>query len=53
MTADPLTVGPDVPLADVAKLMALHRLHRIVVVDQRRYPVGMITSLDLLAAFSS
>lgn len=48
MTEDPVSVGPDTPVAGVAKLMCDGRLHRIVVVDDERFPVGIVTNLDLL-----
>jgi CBS domain-containing protein len=48
MTEDPLTVAPDEPASKVARLMSEHRIHRVIVVDEERYPLGIITSLDLL-----
>lgn len=51
MTEDPLTVSPDVPAAAVAKLMYENRIHRVIVVDGGKYPIGIITSMDLLSAF--
>lgn len=52
MTEDPVTVTPDTPIGRVARLMHEGRIHRVVVVDYEKYPVGIITSLDLLKAFS-
>jgi len=51
MTEDPATVAPDTPAGEVARLMSEGRFHRVVVVDRERFPVGMITSLDLLGVF--
>ncbi len=51
MTEDPLMVSPEVPAAAVAKMMFEKRIHRVIVVDGERFPIGMITSLDLLGAF--
>lgn len=48
MTEGPVTVPPDAPLAAVARAMTEARVHRVVVVDPDRYPVGIITTLDLL-----
>jgi CBS domain-containing protein len=51
MTRDPLTVGPNVPAASVANLMFARRVHRVIVVDQERIPLGIITSMDLLGSY--
>jgi predicted transcriptional regulator len=51
MTQDPVTVRPDTPVAEIARLMFDHRIHRIIVVDEQNFPVGIITSLDMLGVF--
>jgi CBS domain-containing protein len=51
MTQDPLTVTSNTPARNVARLMFESRIHRIVVVDHDQFPVGIITSLDLLGVF--
>lgn len=48
MSGEPDTVLPDAPLLDVARLLAEARIHRVVVVDEDDFPLGIITSLDLL-----
>jgi len=48
MTEDPLMVSPDVAVGTVARLMAEKRIHRVIVADDERFPVGIITTLDLL-----
>lgn len=53
MTHDPVSVTPNTPVDDVARLMADKRIHRVVVVDDDRFLVGIITSLDLLGALST
>ncbi len=52
MTEDPLMVAPELSIAAVARLMFEHRVHRVIVADEERFPVGIITSLDLLGAVS-
>jgi CBS domain-containing protein len=52
MTEDPLTVLPTVAAATVAREMFERRIHRVIVVDDENFPVGIITSLDLLGVFS-
>ena len=51
MTEDPVTVSPNTPVGFVARLMFEKRIHRIVVVDHDKFPVGIITTLDLLGVF--
>lgn len=51
MTEDPLMVSPDLSAAAVARMMFEKRIHRVIVVDEAQFPIGIITSLDLLGAF--
>ena len=51
MTPEPVTAGPDEPIAAAARRMAGERVHRIVVVDNGRHVLGIVTSLDLLKEF--
>ncbi len=48
MSSDPLTVGPEDSVQSVARAMADARVHRAIVVDAEKHPVGIVTSLDLL-----
>ncbi len=50
MTADPVTVGPDSPVSEVARAMLDAHIHRVIVVDTWRRPVGVVSSTDLIAA---
>lgn len=52
MTEDPVTVPPDLSVAEVARLMYDRRIHRVVVVDAEKYPLGIITSMDMLGAYT-
>ena len=52
MTEDPVTVPRDEPVRAMARLMSERRIHRVIVVDEDKFPVGIVTSLDLLCAFS-
>lgn len=49
MSAEPFTVGPDTPVADVAAQMAEHRYGCAIVVDEHKV-VGMFTTVDALRA---
>jgi CBS domain-containing protein len=50
MTPDPVTVGPATPITDLARRMLDGHIHRVIVVDEERRPVGIVTSTDILAA---
>lgn len=50
MTEDPVTVGLDTPVSRIARLMHERRYHRVIVVDEEAFPLGIITSLDVLGA---
>lgn len=51
MSIDPVTAHQDDAIGPVARLMAQKRIHRIIVIDQDRRPVGVVTSLDALKVF--
>lgn len=51
MTGEPITAFADEKLAAVARRMAEEKVHRIVVIDAGRRPIGIVTTLDLLAVF--
>lgn len=46
MSGDPVTIGPDEPVARAAELMREHQISGIPVVEERR-PVGILTESDL------
>lgn len=50
MTADPVTVRPDTPLRALARLMIDAHIHRVIVVDEKHRPVGVVSTTDILAA---
>jgi CBS domain-containing protein len=52
MTSDPVTARPDEPVVAIARRMVDARVHRVVVVDPDRVPIGIVTSLDLLRAWA-
>jgi CBS domain-containing protein len=52
MTADPVTVGPTESIGELARMMLDARIHRVIVVDAERRPVGVVSSTDLLAALA-
>ena len=50
MTADPMTIAPDAPLVDAAKVLETYRISSLPVVEGTEL-VGMLTVTDLLRAF--
>jgi CBS domain-containing protein len=50
MTANPVTVSPTVSIAELARGMTDAHIHRLIVVDDERRPIGVISSTDVLAA---
>lgn len=48
MTTDPVTAGPATPAAELARLMLDRGVHRLVVLDDDRRPVGVVSASDLL-----
>jgi CBS domain-containing protein len=53
MTPDPLTVAPDAPAEEAARLIAEHRHNRLPVTDADGRLVGMVTRVDVLEALTS
>ena len=51
MTRQPLTVDPEASASSIARLMFEQRVHRVIVTDSDRFPVGIITSMDMLGFF--
>jgi CBS domain-containing protein len=52
MEPSPVTVLPDASVLDVARLLAEHRIHRVLVLEKGKL-LGIITSLDVIAHFAS
>lgn len=44
------TVDDDLPLVAAARCLCLEHIHRVIVVDDDIRPVGILTSLDIVAA---
>ncbi|HMA81182.1 MAG TPA: CBS domain-containing protein [Candidatus Binatia bacterium] len=50
MTADPMTIAPDAPLVEAAKVLETYRISSLPVVDGQSV-VGMVSVMDLLRVF--
>jgi CBS domain-containing protein len=51
MSKAPLTVEPEASAAVVARLMFEKRVHRVIVINHEDFPIGIITSMDMLGFF--
>lgn len=52
MTPDPVTTRTATPIRVLARMVIDAHIHRIVVVDEERRPIGVVSSTDLLAALA-
>src|SRR5262249_39929285 len=52
MTGDPVTANTATPIAALARLMTNEGVHRLIVVDAARRPIGVVSSTDLVAALA-
>ncbi len=50
MTADPVMTSPAISIHKLARAMIDAHIHRIVVVDEWERPIGIVSSMDVLAA---
>ena len=50
MTPDPVTVNCELDIRRVARMMVDAHIHRVIVTDNNRHPVGLVSSSDILAA---
>jgi len=50
MTRDPVLVQAAVPIGDLARMMVDAHIHRVIVIDSQRRPIGIVSSTDVLAA---
>jgi CBS domain-containing protein len=53
MTDSPVTAPPTATLRELAKLMGDAHVHRVIIVDPSRIPIGIVTSLDLVRALAA
>jgi CBS-domain-containing membrane protein len=52
MTADPVTIRPTMPVGELARKMLDAHIHRVIVVDDKDRPIGVVSSTDLIAAIA-
>ena len=49
MTRDPVAVGPDTPLKDVATILLQHRISGVPVIGERLEVLGVVSEADIVA----
>jgi CBS domain-containing protein len=52
MTSPAITIGPDEPVSEAARLMYLRRVKRLPVISEAGRLVGIVTRSDVLSVFS-
>jgi CBS domain-containing protein len=52
MSTEPVSVGIDSSIQHAAQLMLRNRVHRLVVLDDQQRVVGVVSTMDILAAFA-
>jgi CBS domain-containing protein len=52
MTPDPVTARPATAIHVLARMMIDAHIHRVIVVDEKRKPIGIVSSTNLLSALS-
>jgi CBS domain-containing protein len=53
MSKNPITVSPDKPLRDAAKLMQDKSVHRLPVLDSEGHVIGILTRGDIIRAMAA
>ena len=51
MSRPPVTVLPGTSLVEAARLMSRERIHRVVVVDERGRPLGVLAAMDYVTLY--
>jgi len=52
MNCDPVTVPPGMSIGKLARMMIDAHIHRVIVVDENDHPIGIVSSIDILAAIA-
>ncbi|MHC4846213.1 MAG: CBS domain-containing protein [Planctomycetota bacterium] len=47
-----ISVGPEASLKDACDLMTKESIHRVLVVDEKKHLVGVLTTFDVVAYLS-
>lgn len=52
MSSEVVSVEPKTPIHEVAELMTRERIHRVLVLDEKRFLHGIISALDFVQLFA-
>jgi len=52
MTKDPVLVTPGTRVGELARMMMDAHIHRLIVVDATQRPIGIVSSIDILAVLA-
>jgi predicted transcriptional regulator len=52
MTADPVLVSPNTNIGELAQMMMNAHIHRVIVATEEGKPVGIVSTMDILAALA-
>lgn len=52
MTTEVVALSADTPIHRVATLLVNHSIHRVIVVDPQKRPIGVVTTYDILTALA-
>jgi CBS-domain-containing membrane protein len=50
MTTDPVLSRPGTGIVELARMMLDAHIHRVIVVDERQRPIGIVSATDIVAA---
>jgi CBS-domain-containing membrane protein len=50
MTPDPVMARPETPIVRLAQMMVDAHVHRLIIVDEQRRPLGIVSTTDIVAA---
>ncbi len=53
MSTAVVSVGPDLPLPEAAAVMLQNQIHHLVVLDVEERVIGILSTMDILAAFAA
>jgi CBS domain-containing protein len=52
MSRPPITVVLSTPLSEAARVMVEERVHRLVVIDDRQRPIGVLSAMDFVKLYA-
>jgi len=50
MTPDPVMTRPETPISRLAQMLVNAHIHRVIIVNEQRHPIGIVSTTDIVAA---